>query len=541
MNNTSWILLDTETNGLVAPIYVVELAAQRMRGWEAVGEPFRRLLNQNVDIPPEASRVNGYTREILERDGEPALAVYADFARYVDGLPLVSYNLEYDLDKVLLPEWARLGITPIGTRGFCALELARRLLDPVPAGNCKLQTLRQFYRLPERGAHTGLGDVMTVVDLLGQVLRPRLLQRGLDNWAALVAFTETPWFPQRLAFGKFKGRDFRDARTDEALRQWLGWLAESSNARSAAMGRWYLAHLSEDVELAASEAVVTTAFDVPPLVLSDETGVVLFAHPELQAVRQWVTAARERLAGIEAEYTEEHMAVQAMQASLFGLLRAYYQERDRKKLLLSYREKYLETLLKAGRDEARAVAQEYQQAQAQADAEYEQAAAEAETRRVLSEDEARELKTLYRKLVRLFHPDRYAHDPARQAVYLQLTQAINQAKDEGNIERLREIAQDPDAFMLRQYGRSLDFSDAAELVQTHRLFDALQHNVMEMLEALDDLRASPEYELYQLSRSRPTFIQELAEEYQRALGEEIARLDAQLAAVGLEIAALTRV
>jgi len=45
MNNTSWILLDTETNGLVAPIYVVELAAQRMRGWEAVGEPFRRLLN----------------------------------------------------------------------------------------------------------------------------------------------------------------------------------------------------------------------------------------------------------------------------------------------------------------------------------------------------------------------------------------------------------------------------------------------------------------------------------------------------------------
>ncbi len=149
MNDTPWILLDTETNGLRAPIYVVELAAQRMIGWEPEGEPFRHLLNQNVNIPPEASRVNGYTREILERDGDPPLDVYADFRRYAGTLPLVSYNLAYDLDQVLIPEWERLGIAPIGERGFCALELARRLLDPVPAGNCKLQTLRQFYHLPE--------------------------------------------------------------------------------------------------------------------------------------------------------------------------------------------------------------------------------------------------------------------------------------------------------------------------------------------------------------------------------------------------------
>ncbi len=32
MRNTAWILLDTETTGLAAPIFVVELAAQRMRG-----------------------------------------------------------------------------------------------------------------------------------------------------------------------------------------------------------------------------------------------------------------------------------------------------------------------------------------------------------------------------------------------------------------------------------------------------------------------------------------------------------------------------
>src|SRR5881628_336171 len=104
MTHSQWTLIDTETTGLFAPVFVVEIAALRMRGWEANGEPFRKLLNQNTDIPGEASRVHGYTREILERDGEPPSQVYREFARYAGNLPLVSFNLEYDLDEVLKPE-----------------------------------------------------------------------------------------------------------------------------------------------------------------------------------------------------------------------------------------------------------------------------------------------------------------------------------------------------------------------------------------------------------------------------------------------------
>jgi DNA polymerase-3 subunit epsilon len=148
MLDKDWVILDTETTGFTAPITVVELAAQRMRGWEPQDAPFRRLLNQNADIAPEASRVHGYTREILERDGEPAIDVYRDFAGYAGNLLIVSYNLKYDLEGVLKPEWSRLGIKPIGAEGFCALRLVQRLLDPVPAGNCKLQTLRQFIACP---------------------------------------------------------------------------------------------------------------------------------------------------------------------------------------------------------------------------------------------------------------------------------------------------------------------------------------------------------------------------------------------------------
>jgi len=59
----------------------------------------------------------------------------------------------------------------------------------VPAGNCKLQTLRQYYRLPERGANTALGDVFTVAHLFAKVLRPIAEQRGLATWEQLTAYS----------------------------------------------------------------------------------------------------------------------------------------------------------------------------------------------------------------------------------------------------------------------------------------------------------------------------------------------------------------
>jgi hypothetical protein len=47
MKTEPWILLDTETTGFAAPVFVVEIAAQRMRGWETQGHPLRNLMNQN--------------------------------------------------------------------------------------------------------------------------------------------------------------------------------------------------------------------------------------------------------------------------------------------------------------------------------------------------------------------------------------------------------------------------------------------------------------------------------------------------------------
>jgi DNA polymerase III epsilon subunit-like protein len=541
MNETPWILLDTETTGFAAPIFVVELAAQRMEGWEPDGEPFRKLLNQNEDIPAEASRVHGYTREILERDGEPPLQVYREFAEYAGNLPLVSFNLEYDLDEVLKPEWKRLRISPIGSQGLCAMRLAQRLLDPVPAGNCKLQTLRQYYRLPERGSHTALGDVQTVADLFTQVLRPIAEHRGLDTWEKLTAYAAEEWYPSRIAFGKHKGRLFQEARKDAELRRWLDWLANSSNARSAKMGRWYLRQLEVKGKLQADGAVFATPeiegkrkrAKAPP-----EMGVislVIYINPELEQLRQLVAGARARLAKLEVAYTKEKSRVDAMQAVLFRRLREHYQKRDRLRLIVDYRKKYLDSLIRGDDEEVRQAEENYEKAKTQTDKDYEETAAAVARKKQLTAEEEAELTRLWKKLVKLYHPDRFAHEPDKLETYHKLTAAINRAKDAGDIATLREIAEDPHGFILRQGWASLDFSDEAELTQLRRLYETLQLEIITVIESLNGLRESPDYELCRLSEKKPGILVELAAEREKLLDKESAELESQASQLADEI------
>jgi DNA polymerase III epsilon subunit-like protein len=545
MNESNWLLLDTETTGLTAPVFVVELAAQRMRGWEPDAEPFRKLLNQNADIPAEASPAHGYTREILERDGEAPLRVYREFADYAANLPFVSFNLEYDLDEVLIPEWKRLHIAPVGSAGFCAMRLAQRLLDPVPAGNCKLQTLRQYYHLPERGAHTALGDVQTVADLFAQVLRPIAEHRRLDTWEKLAAYATEEWYPSRIAFGKHKGRLFQEARKDAELRRWLEWLASSSNTRSMKMGRWYLRQLEIKPQPQADGALFAAAQSKSKGKHAEKSGaveftaLVIYANPELAKLRQLVSAARARLAELETDYTKEKSRVDAMQAFLFRQLREHYQQRDRLRLVVDYRKKYLDSLVRGGDEEAKQAEGNYKRAKAQTDQDYDETAAAVAKQKQLTAEEETELTLLWKKLVKLYHPDRFAHEPDKLETYHKLTSAINRAKDAGDIKTLREIAEDPHGFILRQGWASLDFSDEVELTQLRRLHETLQLEIITVLESLNQLRESPDYELCRISEQKPGVLDELAAERKKLLEKESAELEAEASRLGDEIKELS--
>jgi hypothetical protein len=269
------------------------------------------------------------------------------------------------------------------------------------------------------------------------------------------------------------------------------------------------------------------------------TNPILYTSPELEQLRQLVGGAQARLAELEAEYTKEKSRVDVVQAALFRLLREHYQKRDRLRLVVDYRRKWLDSLTRGNTEEAKQAKKNFEQAKTRTDRDYDELAAAADKKQQLTAEQEAELARLWKKLVKLYHPDRFANEPDKLETYHKLTAAINRAKDSGDIETLREIAEDPQGFMLRQGWASLDFGDAEELAQLRRLHETLEKEIVIVAESLKRLRGSPDYELCRLSDQKPGVLDELAAERTKQLEAEIAELEKQSAQLASEIKKLT--
>lgn len=56
--------------------------------------------------------------------------------------------------------------------------------------------------------------------------------------------------------------------------------------------------------------------------------MVLYRNPELETLRRLIAGACARLADLEAEYTQEHHAVDVVHSQIFTLLQPHYAWRD---------------------------------------------------------------------------------------------------------------------------------------------------------------------------------------------------------------------
>jgi hypothetical protein len=268
------------------------------------------------------------------------------------------------------------------------------------------------------------------------------------------------------------------------------------------------------------------------------TKPAIYVSPELEELRQLVAGARAQLADLETDYTKDKSRVDVVQAALFRLLREHYQKRDRLRLVVDYRRKYLDSLTHGNAEEAIHAKKNFEQAKAQADRDYKELSAAADKKQQLTADQEAELTRLWKKLVKLYHPDRFADQPDKLESYHRLTAAINQAKDIGDIETLREIAEDPQGFILRKGWASLDFGDAEELAQLRRLHETLEKEIGTVTESLKQLRESPDYKLCQLSEQKPGALEELAAKRTKQLEAEIAELERQAEQLASEIKVL---
>ncbi len=121
------IVLDTETTGLDPQTgdRLVELGCIELFNSLPTGETFHRYIDPERDMPAEAFRVHGLSREFLT--GKPKFAEIAEeFLAFIGDAKLVIHNAEFDM-KFLNAELKRVGLTPLTfDRVIDTLSMARR-------------------------------------------------------------------------------------------------------------------------------------------------------------------------------------------------------------------------------------------------------------------------------------------------------------------------------------------------------------------------------------------------------------------------------
>jgi hypothetical protein len=134
----------------------------------------------------------------------------------------------------------------------------------------------------------------------------------------------------------------------------------------------------------------------------------------------------------------------------------------------------------------------------------------------------------------MFHPDLHEQDPEKRKTYELLTQAINEARDRGDIELLELIAKDPQAFILKQGWANVSLDAERGLKELRALYEHLQARILEMIETLDDLRASAEMEVFRAAEEDEGVIGGIVAGQRDELEQEIAGLKAEAERVAQE-------
>ncbi len=167
------IVFDTETTGLdpVRGDRVVEIGAIEISNLIATGRVFHVYINPERDMPEEAFRVHGLSREFLA-DHKNFAGIVDEFIEFIEDLPLIAHNAEFDV-RFLNAEFAKLDRPPLApTRIIDTLAMARRLHPGSPSS---LDALCQRYGvdLSRRDKHGALLDAGLLADVYAELMGGR--------------------------------------------------------------------------------------------------------------------------------------------------------------------------------------------------------------------------------------------------------------------------------------------------------------------------------------------------------------------------------
>ena len=152
-----WIGFDLETTGKYpVEAEICEIAAVQWQNGQVIGE-WSSLVKPSALMSEAVIKIHNITNEMVA-DAPKLTEVLPDFAKFIGDGYLMAHHAPFDLG-LLTWEYEKNQIPLPKNPVICTSLLSRQVVkDSV---NHRLQTLRQYFNLPEETAHRALSDAVT--------------------------------------------------------------------------------------------------------------------------------------------------------------------------------------------------------------------------------------------------------------------------------------------------------------------------------------------------------------------------------------------
>ncbi|MCC7283117.1 MAG: DNA polymerase III subunit epsilon [Acetobacteraceae bacterium] len=174
------VLLDTETTGIdpAQGHRILEICCIELVNHLPTGRHFHRIIDPERESDPEAERIHGFSRRLLQ--GRPKFAdIAAELLAFLGQQePLVAHNAPFDAGHINA-ELARLDLAPVASsRWIDTVRLARQKFPGAPASLDAL--CRRFgIDLSERTTHNALLDCKLLAEVYLELVGGRQPGLGL--------------------------------------------------------------------------------------------------------------------------------------------------------------------------------------------------------------------------------------------------------------------------------------------------------------------------------------------------------------------------
>ena len=154
----SYVVVDLETTGLsFTEDEIIEIGAILVKD-KQIEASYSALIKPNKKLPASIQSLTGISNEMLDVEGRVLSEVIPEFLTFVEDLPIVSHNVNFDYGFLRLA-CQNLNLPLLSNRSIDTLSLARRLLDDVR--DFKLQTLVEYFNIETDTKHRSLADCIS--------------------------------------------------------------------------------------------------------------------------------------------------------------------------------------------------------------------------------------------------------------------------------------------------------------------------------------------------------------------------------------------